>query len=65
MMRCAGNVRYIGASNLSAWHLMKALDPERDISADDSRRTSLVPLGDARIGRLNLEEWLRRSRKVA
>jgi aryl-alcohol dehydrogenase-like predicted oxidoreductase len=28
MTRCAGKVRYIGASNLSAWHLMKALDPE-------------------------------------
>jgi hypothetical protein len=26
---------------------------------------SLVPCGEARLGRLNLEEWLRRSRKGA
>ncbi|MDQ8727582.1 SDR family oxidoreductase [Bradyrhizobium sp. LHD-71] len=38
-------------------------DPEARYFGGRLEETSLVPLGEARIGRLNLEEWLRRSRK--
>ena len=40
-------------------------DPEARYFGGRLEETSLVPLGEARIGRLNLEEWLRRSRKGA
>ncbi|MFC7397279.1 SDR family oxidoreductase [Chelatococcus sp. GCM10030263] len=40
-------------------------DPEARYFGGRLEETSLVPLGEARIGRLNLEEWLRRSRKEA
>jgi uncharacterized protein YbjT (DUF2867 family) len=40
-------------------------DPEARYFGGRLEEKSLVPLGDARLGRLNLEEWLRRSRKGA
>lgn len=40
-------------------------DPEARYFGGRLEETSLVPLGEARIGRLNLEEWLRRSPKGA
>lgn len=40
-------------------------DPEARYFGGRLEETSLVPLDEARIGRLNLEEWLRRSRKGA
>ena len=40
-------------------------DPEARYFGGRLEETSLVPLGEARLGRLNLEEWLRHSRKRA
>jgi uncharacterized protein YbjT (DUF2867 family) len=37
-------------------------DPEARYFGGRLEKTSLVPLGEARLGRLNLEEWLRRSK---
>ena len=37
----------------------------RNLLAARLEEKSLVPLGEARLGRLNLEEWLRLSRKGA
>jgi uncharacterized protein YbjT (DUF2867 family) len=39
-------------------------DPEARYFGGRLQEKSLVPLGEARLGRLNLEEWLRRSQKV-
>ena len=36
-------------------------DPEARYSGGRVERHSLVPLGDARLGRIGLDEWLRRS----
>jgi uncharacterized protein YbjT (DUF2867 family) len=52
---------------------LKAIGDQRKVVKDSDARyfggrleeTSLVPLGEARLGHLNLEEWLRRSRKGA
>jgi uncharacterized protein YbjT (DUF2867 family) len=52
---------------------LKAIGDPREVVKDPKARyfggqleeKSLVPLGEARLGRLNLEEWLRRSRKGA
>jgi uncharacterized protein YbjT (DUF2867 family) len=52
---------------------LKAVDDPRKVVKDPEARyfggrleeKSLVPLGEARLGHLNLEEWLRRSRKQA
>jgi hypothetical protein len=38
-------------------------DPEARYFGGRLEEKSLVPLGEARLGRLNLEEWLRHSRK--
>jgi uncharacterized protein YbjT (DUF2867 family) len=40
-------------------------DPEARYFGGRLEEKSLVPLGEARLGRLNLEEWLRRSRREA
>jgi uncharacterized protein YbjT (DUF2867 family) len=40
-------------------------DPEARYFGGRLEEKSLVPLGEARLGRLNLEEWLRHSRKGA
>lgn len=40
-------------------------DPETRYFGGRLEETSLVPLGDARLGRFNLEEWLRGSQKEA
>jgi uncharacterized protein YbjT (DUF2867 family) len=40
-------------------------DPEARYFGGRLEERSLVPLGEARLGRLNLEEWLRHSRKGA
>jgi uncharacterized protein YbjT (DUF2867 family) len=40
-------------------------DPEARYFGGRLEEKSLVPLGEARLGRFNLEEWLRRSRKEA
>jgi uncharacterized protein YbjT (DUF2867 family) len=40
-------------------------DPEARYFGGRLEEKSLVPLGEARLGHLNLEEWLRRSRKEA
>jgi uncharacterized protein YbjT (DUF2867 family) len=40
-------------------------DPEARYFGGRPEEKSLVPLGEARLGRLNLEEWLRHSRKGA
>jgi uncharacterized protein YbjT (DUF2867 family) len=40
-------------------------DPEARYFGGRLEEKSLVPLGEARLGRLNLEEWLRHPRKVA
>ena len=40
-------------------------DPEARYFGGRLEERSLVPLGEARLGHLNLEEWLRHSRKVA
>lgn len=52
---------------------LKAVGDPREVVKDPEARyfggrldeKSLVPLGEARLGRLNLEEWLRRARKTA
>jgi uncharacterized protein YbjT (DUF2867 family) len=52
---------------------LKAIGDPRDVVKDPEARyfggrleeRSLVPLGEARLGRLNLEDWLRDSRKRA
>jgi uncharacterized protein YbjT (DUF2867 family) len=54
-------------------HYLKAVGDPRKVEKDPEARyfggrleeMSLVPLGEARLGRLNLEEWLRRSRRGA
>jgi hypothetical protein len=40
-------------------------DPEARYFGGRLEEKSLVPLGEARLGRLNLEQWLRQSRKGA
>jgi uncharacterized protein YbjT (DUF2867 family) len=40
-------------------------DPEARYFGGRLQEKSLVPLGEARLGRFNLEEWLRRSQKRA
>jgi len=40
-------------------------DPEARYFGGRLEQRSLVPLGEARLGRINLEEWLRRSREGA
>jgi uncharacterized protein YbjT (DUF2867 family) len=40
-------------------------DPEAQYFGGQLEETSLLPLGEARLGRYNLEEWLRRSQKRA
>jgi uncharacterized protein YbjT (DUF2867 family) len=52
---------------------LKAIGDPREVVKDSEARyfggrleeKSLIPLGEARLGHLNLEEWLRRSRKEA
>jgi hypothetical protein len=52
---------------------LKAVGDRREVMKDPDARyfggrlheDSLVPLGEARLGRLNLEEWLRHLRKGA
>jgi uncharacterized protein YbjT (DUF2867 family) len=52
---------------------LKAVGDPREVVKDREARyfggrleeKSLVPLGEARLGRFNLEEWLRHSRKGA
>lgn len=41
------------------------IDPEARYFDGRLEERSLVPLGEARLGHINLEEWIRRSRKVA
>ena len=40
-------------------------DPEARYSGGRVEERSLVPLGDARLGRIGLDEWLRRSKAAA
>jgi hypothetical protein len=40
-------------------------DPEARYFGGQLEETSLVPLGEARLGRFNLEKWLRTSQKRA
>ena len=40
-------------------------DPEARYFGGRVEERSLVPLGDARLGRIGLDEWLRRSQAVA
>ena len=52
---------------------LKALGDPREVVRDPEARyfggrveeRSLVPLGEARLGRINLDEWLRRSQAKA
>ena len=52
---------------------LKAVDDPREVVSDHEARyfggrveeRSLVPLGEARVGRIGLDEWLRRSRAAA
>jgi hypothetical protein len=40
-------------------------DPEARYFGGHIEERSLVPLGEARLGRIGLDEWLRRSRAAA
>ena len=59
-------------NEIVARYLEAVGDPRKVVMEPESRYfggrlepTSLVPLGEARLGRLTLEEWLRHSRKGA
>ena len=54
-------------------HYLKAVGDPREVVSDPEARyfggrveeRSLVPLGEARLGRIGFDEWLRRSRAGA
>jgi uncharacterized protein YbjT (DUF2867 family) len=59
-------------NEIAARYLKAVDDPRKAVKDPEARyfggrleEKSLVPLGEARLGHLNLEEWLRRSRKQA
>ena len=59
-------------NEIVARYLKAAGDPRKVVKDPEARyfggrleQRSLVPLGEARLGRINLEEWLRRSREGA
>jgi uncharacterized protein YbjT (DUF2867 family) len=59
-------------NDIVARYLKAIGDPRQVVSDPEARyfggrveRLSLVPLGEARLGRIDLDEWLRRSRARA
>ena len=67
---CADATHY--CSHFTDWHFPFTRDPRKVVSDPEARYSggrgeerSLVPLAEARLGRIGFDEWLRRSQAAA